>query len=249
MTRLLRAELVKLTSVTSNRVLLILIVALGIGFGVLVCGIVPIDDLRDQGPLDTDTSFQLAMGGFSVAASLVAVLGIQLLAQDLRFTARLTFAAEPRRTRIIVGKTLAMIGFALVTAVLVVGGSLLACVPVLRARDLPFDWSTPGLFRAIVGAVIVMVLYGLLGLGMAAILRSAVAAIPALIVWSLIVEGALSALVPEVTQYAPFTAAAQVMMIAPEEPTLGPWLGAAWATFVAMLLLVIGTVLTNRRDI
>ena len=249
MSRLLRSEMVKLSSVTSNRVLLLLIVALGIGFGVFVCLVVPASDLRNAGQFDTNTSFSLALAGAPVAASLVAVLGIQLIAQDLRFTARLTFAAEPRRTLVMVAKAIAITVLGLVAGALMVVVTLAVCGPILRIRDFPFDTGTPGFWRAAVGTVLLTMLYGIYGLGLAAIVRSAVAAIPILIVWALVVESALYGLLPHVGQYAPFKSATQIAMIEPANPGLSPVAGYLWSSALALSLLVLGIAVTNRRDV
>jgi ABC-2 type transport system permease protein len=244
-TALVRAELIKLRTVTGNVVLLIIAVAVPLGFSVLIPIIVPKSEIGDLTP---NSMFGLALAGLNIAWILVGVIGVQTITQEFRFTARLTFSAEPRRPRVLVAKVLTVtmgglaIGAVVVTFGLVVGGAL------LRARDLPFDTSWPGFWRAAVGSIIVTALYGLVGLGLGAILRSPAAAITIYLIWVLVVDGILYAVLPKIGQFSPFTAGSQLSALEPPDPGLGPlWGGLLFAGF-AVALVVVGTLQVTRRD-
>lgn len=245
MTALIRSEWLKLRTVVGNLVMLLLAVALPVGFSILI----PLIIFKDRvGDLTPQTVFGLALAGLGIAQALVGVIGVQLITQEFRFTARLTFSAEPRRPRVMVAKavTIAAVGLAIgavaVFAGLLIGGSL------LKARDFPFEYGGPGFWRAVVGSVAVTVVYGLVGLGVGALLRSPAAAITIYVVWVLLVEGIVYAIVPKVGQYLPFQAGAQLSSVEPVDPGLGPlWGGLAFAGF-ALALVIAGTVLVTRRD-
>ena len=245
MSALISSEWLKLRTVVGNLVLLILSVALSVGFSILV----PLIIIKDRiGDLTPQTVFSFALAGLSIAQALVGVLGVQLITQEFRFTARLTFSAEPRRSRVMVAKavTITAVGLAIgavaVAAGLLVGGSL------LKARDFPFEYGGAGFWRAVVGSVAVTAIYGLVGLGLGALLRSPAAAITIFVVWVLIVEGIVYALVPTVGKFAPFQAGAQLSSIDPVDPGLGPlWGGLLFAGF-ALALLAAGTMIVMKHD-
>jgi hypothetical protein len=78
--------------------------------------------------------------------------------------------------------------------------------------------------------------------------RSPVAAVTIFVVWVLVVEGIVYALVPTVGQFAPFQAGAQLSSIDPVDPGLGPvWGGLLLAGF-AVALVAAGAMLVERRD-
>lgn len=245
MITLVRAEWLKLRTVVGNIVLLALSVALPIGFSILIPLILRKDQLGD---VTRNDLFSLALSGLSIAQALVGVIGVQLITQEFRFTLRPTFSAEPRRQRVMAAKAITItvvgltIGAIAVPTGLLIGGSL------LEARDFPFEFGGPGFWRAAIGAVVITAIYGLIGLGLGAVLRSPAAAITLYVVWVMLIEGIVYAVVPEVGQYAPFQAGSQLSSIEPIEPGLGAlWGGLLFVAF-ATVLVVIGTVLVTRRD-
>lgn len=245
MITLVRAEWLKLRTVVGNIVLLALSVALPIGFSILIPLILRKDQLGD---VTRNDLFSLALSGLSIAQALVGVIGVQLITQEFRFTLRPTFSAEPRRQRVMAAKaiTITVVGLAIgaiaVPTGLLIGGSL------LEARDFPFEFGGPGFWRAAIGAVVITAIYGLIGLGLGAVLRSPAAAITLYVVWVMLIEGIVYAVVPKVGQYAPFQAGSQLSSIEPIEPGLGAlWGGVLFAAF-ATVVVATGTVLVTRRD-
>ncbi len=244
MIALVRSEWLKLRTVVGNVVLLVLAVALPIGFSILI----PLIIFKDRVELTRQNVYGFALAGLSIAQALVGVLGVQLITQEFRFTLRPTFSAEPRRPRVMAAKAVTITAVGLVIGAIVVPLGLLIGGSLLRARDFPFEFGGPGFWRATIGAVVVTAIYGLIGLGLGALLRSPAAAITLYVVWVLLVEGIIYAIVPEVGQYAPFQAGSQLASIDPIEPGLGPlWGGLLFAAF-ATVLAVAGTVLVTRRD-
>jgi ABC-2 type transport system permease protein len=242
---LVRAEWLKLRTVVGNVVLLFLAVALPIGFSILIPLILRKDQLGD---VTRNDLFGLALSGLSIAQALVGVIGVQVITQEFRFTLRPTFSAEPRRPRVMAAKAVTITVIGLVIGAVAVPMGLLIGGSLLKARDFPFEYGGPGFWRATIGAVAVTAIYGLIGLGLGAILRNPAAAITLFVVWVLVVEGIVYAIVPEVGQFAPFQAGAQLSSIEPPDPGLGPlWGGLLFAAF-ATVLAVAGTVLVTKRD-
>ena len=204
-----------------NVVLLLLAVALPIGFSILI----PLIIFKDRIELTRQNVYGLALAGLGIAQVLVGVIGVQLITQEFRFTLRPTFSAEPRRPRVMVAKAVTITAVGLVIGAIAVSMGLLIGGSLLKARDFPFEYGGPGFWRATIGSVVVTAIYGLIGLGLGALLRSPAAAITLYVVWVLLIEGIIYAIVPKVGQYAPFQAGAQLSSIEPDRPRARPALG------------------------
>ncbi|HEX9259364.1 MAG TPA: hypothetical protein VF855_07485 [Acidimicrobiales bacterium] len=244
MSALVRSELLKLRSVRSIVVLWLLAVALGIGFSLLGPLAVPSDQIEEVGD-----NFGLAMAGLGICQVLLGVVGILAITQEQRFhTLRLTFAVEPRRLRALVAKVAAVAIVCLAATVVVVPLALAGGMAVLEAKGFSVDLGDPGVARALVWSVLNGVLFGVIGYGIGAVLRSAAGAITTFVVWQLVVESALVALLPDIGKWAPFQSATTVQRPTFAEESLGVlsaalvWLGCTIALAVA------GTILVIRRD-
>jgi ABC-2 type transport system permease protein len=241
---LVRAELLKLRTVRSNVVMIVLAVAFGIGFSVLVPLIVPKGENGVEPGVDL---FPLALAGLGIAQALCGVLGILVMAQEHRYTMRVTFAAEPRRWRVLAAKAVAVTIVVSAIAVVVVVVGLVAGGAVLDARGFPLDTGS-GFWRATAGAVVSTVLQALVGLGFGAIVPSAAAAITVYVVWPLVVEPIVQAVLPEVGKWLPFAALAEMWVKEPLEAGLGQPLAWAYSLAAAIVALVAGSWLTSVRD-
>lgn len=247
MTRLVRAEWLKLRTVVSNQVLLVIAAVGGIGLGVLVAVVIPVDEILESVPTPSDL-FSLSLAGLGVTYALVSVLGVQVITQEFRFTGRATFAAEPRRLRVLLAKMVTLVVAGVVIGAAVVGVSLVGNGAILDARGIDVGFGFDGFWRATVGAVVLVALNGLVGFGFGAIVRSPAVAITTLVVWNLIVEPVVTAIVPEVGQWLPFQAGGQLALPEPTDPGVGPVVGGLLFTGVALALVVVGGWLTVRRD-
>ena len=243
----MRSEWLKLRSVTSTIVLLCFVAGVSIGFGLLATATIQLDDAS----LDIDVADRItfALAGVSTSVTLLAVVGVLLMTQEFRFnTIRVTFAAVPSRPRVILAKALVIAVTALVVSVVMVAVTTALGAAVLSARDAPIDFGLAGTTRVLFGAVLLSVLYALVGLAVGAIVRSQPLALVLVIVWPLLVEGIFGGIFPSVGKYLPF-AAANAMLAVDEDPDFfSPWFGAAYLAAFTVVLLLVGIVLVNRRD-
>ena len=92
-------------------------------------------------------------------------------------------------------------------------------------------------------------LYGLVGLGLGAIIRATAGAITLLRVW-LIVESIISGFFPKVGRWLPFTAGSQLMSTSStfDAEALTPRAGGLLFALFALVLLLVGSTLVVRRD-
>jgi ABC-2 type transport system permease protein len=241
----LRSEWLKLRSVTSTVVLLCFVVGVSIGIGVLATATIPLDE-EDIVEADRLT---FALAGVSTALTLLAVVGVLAITQEFRFsTIRVTFAAVPGRARVILGKALVVGVVAFVLSAVMVALTTVLGAAIMSARDAPIDFGLTGTTRVLVGAVLLSVLYALVGLGVGAIVRSQALALVLVIVWPLLVEGIFGTIFPSVGKFLPFAASNAMLTIDEDPDFFSPWFGAAYLAAFAIVLVVVGIVLTNRRD-
>lgn len=252
MTALVRAELLKLRTVRLPFWLLVatlLLVALGVTATVLTAGI-------EGNPLQADDPDLLAVAVANASSGnvLLAVLGIMVLTQEYRFgTATPSFLTTPRRGRLVAAKLVAV---ALAGALFAVLSLLLAVVlayPLVAVKG-----GDPVLDRQVLevlaACLLVLVVYGPIGLGVGALVRNQVAAVVATLAWMFVVEQLLVALLPEIGRWTPGGATAAVLQLGDvatggNGELLPGWGGVALLAAYAVVLAGLGARLTLRRDL
>ena len=205
-----------------------------------------------------ESIFMLTAGGadlpFPVLGMVIAVIGILSTGHEYRYrTIYPTLTALPRRSELLAAKVLSIAGLAAVAAVTMTAicwlvGSL--------TRHEPLSLSDEQTLWVIAGYVLLVILYGVLGVSLGQLTRSIPAALVVLLVTPLVVEPVISALsglaaldwLGGVASRLPFAAGMQLVAIDVGADALGPWEGGAvFAGFVAVLLSA-GWILLERRD-
>lgn len=252
MTALVRAELLKLRTVQLPRWLLVAtlaLVALGITATVLTAG-------SPGAPIPSRTSpvlFATAVASASSGNVLLLVLGILTVTQEFRFgTATPTFLVTPARGLVVTAKVVAVavVGalFAVMSALFALG--LAAVLVSVRGGPVHFDAR---LLQVLGGVLLVMVLYGPLGIGVGALVRNQVAAVVLALAWSFVVDSLLVALLPAIGKWTPGGAVNAVLQLgdlATRRGSLLPvWGGALLLVGYAALFSVLGARTTLRRDL
>jgi len=259
--RLVRSELLKIRSTRLWWGLLIGVIALTAVQAGATAGFAGADLGAGQGRapgLDEPETIRGVYAGAAFAGSYIfaLVLGIAGMTGEYRYqTATPTFLASPRRSRVVLAKGVAQLGFglaygalALLTA-LVVGGVVIA----VRGHDLGFD--TPGLVRAGVLGVVAVGLWGTIGMGIGTLIRNQVAAIMVGVFVTFLLEPLLSlgldALdLGNVAQWLPTNASAA--LTSPSEATLSLldwWVGGLVMAAYAVAFAGLGVALSVRRDV
>jgi ABC-2 type transport system permease protein len=245
MTEAIRSEWIKLGSARSNLVLLILAVVVPVGLTVLVCYTPSKEHLTEH------DLFPLVLVGTTIGLFLFGVLGVLVIGQEYRHnTIRVTFTAEPKRGRVMAAKVVVLVVAGLAVGTIAAGLSYVLGSAILTSRgfDIPLAGSTQA--RAVIGTVVLFVLYALCGLGLGAIIRATAGSITLLVLWPLIVETTVGALISSTRRYLPFNAASALTdtTSARTNDMFTPWVGGAWFAGFVALLLIAGTVLVMRRD-
>jgi ABC-2 type transport system permease protein len=250
MIRLIRAEFTKLRTTR----LIYGVTAAMAAFGVLTV-IVNVTIAGQQGnpPLSADSfaMFVAAPTTHPLLAGAALLLGILGMTGEFRHhTVTQTFLVSPDRGRVVAAKLVAypLAGIALALATLAVTAAVAAGW--LAAKGI-----TPSLLDARLGRVVGVALLGaalcgLVGVGVAALVRNQVAALVGVAVWVLVVEGLLLSLLnaPSLGKWLP-SAAAKAALGSPGGAQLSRLGGTLLLAGYALALALAGTRLVVRRDI
>jgi hypothetical protein len=245
MTRLVRAELTKLRT---TRLVYGLAAAMA-AFAVLTV-VANATDRQGAPPLSADSLPMLVGGPVTLLSGAALLLGILGMAGEFRHqTVTQTFLVTPDRGRVVAAK---LVAYPLAGIALALG--ILAFTVAVAAGWLAAKGVTPSLLdarlgRVLLGAVLAAGLCGLVGVGVAALVRNQVAALVGTLVWVLVVEGLLLSLLnaPSLGKWLPSAAAAALTN--PGGGQLSRLAGTLLLAGYALALALAGTRLVVRRDI
>jgi hypothetical protein len=248
MTRLVHAELLKLWTTRTARIVLALAAA---GTAALTVLVLSLAGRPGQPALGGDALRQLVgvpNGPLTLAALLLGILG---MAGELRHgTATPTFLVTPGRGRVVAAKlaasAVAGLAVALVAAVVVVAIAL----PWLAAKGVQVPLADPGLAARVAGLAAAVALYAVLGTGLGALLGNQFAAVVAgLLLWQGLVEDLVVGVLgrPGLGRWLPHGAAAA--LTAPGDATLAMWAGGLVLAAYGVALALAGGRLVVSRDL
>lgn len=243
MVALLHSEWIKLRTVTSHLVLVILALVFPIGLSALVVM------LSDADGINEDLLIGSLTGAGVLSALLVGVIGVLSFAQEQTHgTLRVTFAATPQRLRVLIAKAVMMVvgGAGLAVFVLVVGTALGTAI--LSTRDVETS-----IYPAVSASFVVFTaLLALLGLALGMLTRNTPVAIVLLIAWPLLIEnlvaGLLSLVIDDVFRFMPFFGAVNSLVVEGGDEGFGRVGGLAYLGVWVLVLLVLGVLATEKRD-
>jgi ABC-2 type transport system permease protein len=248
MTRLVKAELLKLRTTRTARTLLALAAA---GTAALVALVCLLAGRPGQPALGDDALRQLALVPAKPLTLAALVLGVLGMAGEFRHgTATSTFLAAPARGRVVAAKLAAAAVTGLAMALLSTAAVLAVGLPWLRARGIEVTVADAGLWARVAGLAVAVALYAVLGVGLAAVARNQVAAvIVGLLWWSQGVEGILVGLLrqPGLERWLPMGAASA--LTGPGDGTLPMLAGGLVFAAYGLVLALAGGRLVARRDL
>ena len=191
------------------------------------------------------------MNAADAGSLFVLVLAILAVTGEFRHgTAAQTFLAEPRRERVVAAKliTFALVGLAF--SIVASAVSVAIALPWLDAKGVSVPLAHREVRLVLTGVVVASVLYGLVGVGVGALVRNQAAAVVGSVVWLLVVEGVFINLVPDVGAWLPGGAAAGLTrgILLSGEELLPMWAGGLLFLGYSVVLAGIGTRAVLRRD-
>lgn len=249
------SEWIKLRTVLMNWVLGIIAVA----FPLVVALLTAFFRGDDKGfnTLNSRDYIGVLTGTSVVSALLCGVIAAASITAEYGFgTIRPTFAATPRRLRVIVAKAVVAVGFAVVLATVVqlIGWYAGSEIANGRGASLSLDEVDTGV-PAMVGLVLLTAFMSLAGYAFGMITRSTASAVSILIVWPLIAEGLVGNLIGLITDnsnvgnWMPFRAGIRMAIVdnidggGPSRLGAGIYFGA-----VSLALVALGAWSVDRRD-
>jgi len=196
------------------------------------------------------TLFAVASGGANTLVAVLAAIGIT--GEFRHKTATATFLATPRRGRVVAAKlaTYALAGVAYGAACLIVVTAI--AVPWLAAKDIELGLLDNGLPGTYAGVIADTVIFGLLGVGLGALLRNQVATVVGLLVYRFVAEPILTGIpaLDSWTTYLPGSASAALTQVSlTTQEYLGAWEGGLVLAGYGLILAAAGALFSMRRDI
>jgi hypothetical protein len=248
---IVRSEFAKLRSVRSTLWTLVAAVVFNVALAALAAVFLP-GRLSAHEKATVD-AIRLSLAGLHLAQIVFGVLGILIVTSEYGTgTIRATFSAVPRRRLVLASKAMVFTVTALAVGVVACFAAYFVFQALLSGDSLRSSIGDPGVARAVTGGGLFLAAFGLLGLGLGAVIRVSAGAIAALF-GLLFVPPILLNILPDSWQttvgpYVPMNAGDQIYSLRHDGGNLGAWSGYGVFCLYAALALTVGFVLINRRD-
>jgi ABC-type transport system involved in multi-copper enzyme maturation permease subunit len=252
--RVARSEWIKLRSLHSTRITLLIAFLLMAGIGVLTAAITA--SQWAHLPAATRASFDAVgtvLSGYQFAQLAVGVLGVLVVSSEYSSgMIRATLAAVPRRLPVLWAKAAVFGAITLVTTTVAALIAFAGGMAVLSSHHLQVSLTSPGVLRSVLGAAVYLTVVGLLGVAFGALLRNAAGAIAA-VTGLLLVVPLLSTLLgswfsAHISPYLPSNAGAALVHVHQQAGSLSPWAGLAVLCAWAVAALAAAAYTLRRRD-
>ena len=249
MKNLVHAELLKLRTTRSfygNALAVLAFVPLLVAIAVQTAG-------GDGGgaPLNTGEGIRNVLSAAASGTAMVNIIGIMVMAGEFRHnTATSTFLVTPVRTKVVGAKLIAVTLLGVVLGVVASTLTLAIAVPWLAAKDVTVDVLSADVGLVLLGGIAATALYGLIGVGVGALIRNQTAAVVATLLWVLIVENSLVSFAPQVGRWVPSGASNALTGVAtPAGGLLPAWGAGLLLTAYGLAFAAAGLRFVLRRDV
>ncbi|MDQ1699463.1 MAG: type transport system permease protein [Frankiaceae bacterium] len=252
--RVLYAEWIRLRSLRSTWITMLLTIALVVGFGALSClGAVSHERGAQTFRPDFDPALRSLVGTF-FAQLAFGVLGVLVVTGEYSTgMIRATFTAVPRRMTVFLARLslFAMMTFAVLLPTAIV--SFLVGQTILAREHLDTTLGAPHVLRAVVGCALYLVAIGLLGMALGWLIRHTAGAIFTL-VGVLFVVPLVIVFMPapwpnRLEKWLPGGAGQAILHTVHDADSLGPWTGYGVLVLYVVAVLVAAAVLLRTRDV
>jgi ABC-2 type transport system permease protein len=212
MKALVQAELIKLRTTRMTAMLL----AASLSLVVLTVATSVPGAFGEIGVLSLDDPELLAIVvgvGLGVPQVAMTLFGVLAFTQEFRYgTASSTYLGEPRRTRVLVAKWLAVCLASVVITTVTFAVSVPLGIALIRSQSGNVVvgaqlWATVSLAFAVMAA------YGVIGVALGVMVRNQIAGVVGVLVWMLGVEQVIIPVLPEVGRWMPWGAASSLLQL------------------------------------
>jgi ABC-type transport system involved in multi-copper enzyme maturation permease subunit len=254
MRRVLASEWIKLRSLRSTRITLLVAFLLMAGVGILYSAVTANQwstmSAGDKAGFDPTLA---ALRGHMFAQLAVGVLGVLVVSGEYATgMIRASLTAVPKRLPVLWAKSLV---FGAVTLVTMTIASLIAffgAQAVLTSQNLQTTLSASGVLRSVLGAGLYLTLVGLIGVALGGLMRNTAGAISTLLGVLLLLPVMIdlfpSSIRSDISPYLPSNAGEALLSPAQQAGYLAPWTGFAVMCAYAVAALVGAAFVLKRRD-
>lgn len=238
-----------------------LLVGIAIGLPIVVSVLTAI--FRNDQMVDKSSVYELVLGSSFVTAILSGVAAAVVTSGEYgHLTIRPTFAATPRRGAVLAAKAVLTALVGIVTQVVVLVVAITVSFSILESRGILSDQPVADAMPAMIGSVAFVGLLALLGHALGALFRSAPLSITAIILWPLLVENIVGALLVAITDsetvldWLPFRIGFEMLRYSAFDMGDGGWMGnsptrlqaSLYFSAVALGLTLLASAVASRRD-
>lgn len=181
--RVIKSEWTKFRSLRSTNITLLVAVVLTIGLGALICGVTAAHwsqaDLQERAQFNaTDRS----LAGVNIAQLAVGVLGVLLISGEYATgMIRASLTVVPKRLPVLWGKLAVFAVVIGVVSIISTFAAFFAGQALLSSEHIQVTISSPNALRMVIGAAAYMLLVGIIGMSLGAIMRNTAAGISSLV--------------------------------------------------------------------
>lgn len=272
----LRSEWIKLWSLMSTRILLLLTLAAIVGVGALTVLIryTYLDEMirsaREQGQTMTpemlEASFPPGSGfdlynlpnaGLQIGILILGSLAVLFMSSEYATgMIRSTMNAVPRRTPAFVAKAIILAVISYVITTIAGAVTFLIAMPVFQGMGFDLDWSTDGVLYSIFTGGLYVAGVALIGLSLGTLLRNSAGGITVLVAmfFVLSIAAGFMTLIPGefwkyVPQYIPSEAGGRFLSIGHTDGVIEPWHGGLIFLGYVLLFLIPAMIVLKKRDV
>jgi len=261
MRQVLRSEWLKITTLRSSYITLVVSLAAMVGVSSIVC-VADVSSYHKLGlfgaaayRLTFDPAFSGVSGVF-LAQLGIGVLGVLTMTSEYGSgMIRTSLAAVPQRLHLLGAKVIIYVAISTVIGLIGSFVSFFVGQSILDGAGLGTTLSAPGVLRVVIGGGLYLAVLGLLGVGIGATVRRTAGGVAALFGLLLVLPAIAAALPspwgPDISKYLPNQAGSSLLHLEPFNrltSSLSPWVGFAVFSAYAVAALVLGSILLVRRD-
>lgn len=238
------SEWVKLASVRSTWVTLLVTVVLGVGVGTLISHLAGSRYLQDRITHSTWDPTAVSFRALAIAQLAIAVLGTLAVTSEYGTgSIRITLTAVPRRGRLLAAKATVFAVVALIVGEVTAFAAFLLGQAAIGSSAPRATLGQPDVLRAVIGAGLYLALIGLLAVAVGTALRNTAAAISAMVALLFVLPGIVQALPASwsnvITEWWPTQAGSQVYAVHRDAHSLAAWSGfAVLVVFIALVFVL-----------
>jgi ABC-2 type transport system permease protein len=246
---LINAEWIKFVSLRGSWIRLG--VALALAMATLTVGLIFFNRSIGDSPAATEVTdrINLVTSGVMPASLLLVILGVIIFTAEIKSRTIIpTMSAAPDRGSVVISKSVLVILVAAGFAIVVGGLSLAVGLIGLDQQGFTLDLDDTHFVRVILGAGAFLIIAALFGLGIGVLTNSTTFGVALGLIWPTAIEGAIMGFAPDwIDKFLPFQAGSA--LFATPEGDIPPWEGGAIFLVWAVVLVLMGTALFNRRNL